>query len=135
MLMIQEFHCSKVKVCSRTSELRTPQFWNRQSTQTLTSNTDLVSIVKLPIDWERVVTFSSVTQSFSFNISQLMLHSDHSCTSWKMYRTGKLMISELRKFQTYEHPCFSRGFRNSEVLLYYIYCYIEILVLVFVQNV
>ena len=28
------------------------------------------------------------------------------------------MISELRIFQTYEHPRFPGGFRNSEVLLY-----------------
>ena len=44
------------------------------------SNTYLVSIIKISIKWERVIKFSSVTQSFSFNISQLMLHSDHSCT-------------------------------------------------------
>ena len=40
----------------------------------------LVSMIKIPIKWEWVIKFSSVTQSFSFNISQLMLHSDHSCT-------------------------------------------------------
>ena len=28
------------------------------------------------------------------------------------------MISELRKFQTYEHPCFPEGSVNSEGLLY-----------------
>ena len=48
--------------------------------QTLISNTYLVSIIKMSIKWERVIYFSSATQSFSFSISQLMLHSDHSCT-------------------------------------------------------
>ena len=38
------------------------------------------NIIKISIKSERVINFSSVTQSFSFNISQLMLHSDHSCT-------------------------------------------------------
>ena len=40
----------------------------------------LVSIIKISIKWERVIKFSSVTQSFRFNISQLMLRSDHSFT-------------------------------------------------------
>ena len=52
-----------------------------------------------------------------------MLHSDHSCTIFmenvqnSIKSRGKLMISELRKFQTYKHPV-PRGFCNSEVLLY-----------------
>ena len=40
----------------------------------------MVSIIKISIKWEWVIMFSSVTQSFSFNTSQLMLHSEHSCT-------------------------------------------------------
>ena len=69
---------------------------------------------KISIKWERVIKFSSVTQSFSFNISQRMLHSDHSCIFFmenvqhSIKSWGKLMISELRKFQTYGHPCFPR---------------------------
>ena len=65
---------------SRTSELRTPQLRNTLTTGHLTSNTYLVSIIKISTKWERVIKFSSVTQNFSFNISQFMLHNDHSCT-------------------------------------------------------
>ena len=44
-------------------------------------DTDIVvNIINISVKWERVINFSSVTQSFSFNISQLMFHSDHSCT-------------------------------------------------------
>ena len=41
---------------------------------------------KYHIKWEQVIKFSSVTQSFSFNISKLVIIAAHS--SWKMYRTA-----------------------------------------------
>ena len=57
---------SAIELYSRTSELRTPTVTEYSANRTLTLNTYLISIINISIQWERVINFSSVTQSFSF---------------------------------------------------------------------
>ena len=59
---------TKIKLSDIFSTHMDPTVAEYSVNQTLTSNTYLVSIINISIKLERIINFSSVTQSFSFNI-------------------------------------------------------------------
>ena len=98
ILIFEGLHTGYLEVCARTTPTHNkqnvrhtvkPQSYGLHSYGKLGQPDAEIELIfgkyrqhfyKISIKWERVIKFSSVTQSFSFNISQLMLHSDHSCT-------------------------------------------------------